>query len=102
MAEPIGIWTRVDPTCQAGVHTSASWRIPMNRPCAAAMCLLLNYFDHSSVPSNTGLSASSVQTLLEQTALLDNWLLSLLLSALLSVQFARHGNGRMCQQQTLM
>ena len=34
-----GIWTRVDPRKHVlgGVHTGTSWRIPLNRPCAAAM-----------------------------------------------------------------
>jgi len=29
-----------------GVHIDATWRIPLNRPCAAAMDLLSNYFNH--------------------------------------------------------
>jgi len=52
--------------------------------------------------SDTDLSAtSSVQMLLAQAALPDNWS-SLSLFALLSVQSAKHGNGKMCQQQTPM
>jgi len=38
-AEPVetlfGIWTPMGPT--GGAHTGATWRIPLNRPCAAAM-----------------------------------------------------------------
>jgi len=42
-AEPIemafGIWTRVSlgKHVLGGVHTGATWRIPLNRPCATAM-----------------------------------------------------------------
>jgi len=36
---PFGIWTRVGPRKHVlgGVHIGATWRIPLNRPCAAAM-----------------------------------------------------------------
>ena len=36
---PFGIWTRVSPRNHVlgGVHTSATCRIPLKRPCAAAM-----------------------------------------------------------------
>jgi len=36
---PFGIWTHVGPRKYVfdEVHTSATWRIPLNRPCAAAM-----------------------------------------------------------------
>ena len=36
---PFGLWTRVDPRKHVlgGVHTSATWWILLNRPCAAAM-----------------------------------------------------------------
>ena len=43
MAEPIemlfGVWTRVGPRKHVldGVHIDATWRIQLNRPCAAAM-----------------------------------------------------------------
>jgi len=43
MAEPIeipfGLWTRVGPRqpVLGAVHTGATWRIPLKRPCAAAM-----------------------------------------------------------------
>jgi len=43
MAEPIempfGVWTRVGPRKHMldGVHIGATWRIRLNRPCAAAM-----------------------------------------------------------------
>jgi len=43
MAEPIEmpfeLWSRVGPRMHVlrGVHTGATWRIPLNRPCAAAM-----------------------------------------------------------------
>jgi len=29
-----------------GLHTGATWRMPLNCPCAAAMRMLSNYFDH--------------------------------------------------------
>ena len=29
-----------------GVHIGATWRIRLNCPCAAAMRLMSNYFDH--------------------------------------------------------
>jgi len=34
-----GIWTQVEPRKRVlgGIHTVANWRIPVNRPCAAAM-----------------------------------------------------------------
>ena len=47
MAEPIempfGNWTRVGQRKQVlgGVHTGATWRIPLNRPCAAAMFIFM-------------------------------------------------------------
>ena len=33
---PFGLWTRVGPRRHilGGVHTGATWRIPVNRPCA--------------------------------------------------------------------
>jgi len=36
---PFGIWTRVGPRKQVlgGVQTGATWRMPLKRPCAAAM-----------------------------------------------------------------
>jgi len=36
---PFGLWTRVGPSKHVlgGVHTGATWRIPLNCPCAAAM-----------------------------------------------------------------
>jgi len=36
---PFGIWTRVGGRKQykVEVHASATWRIPLNRPCAAPM-----------------------------------------------------------------
>jgi len=39
---PFGLWTRVVPRkhvvwCACGVHTGVTWRIPLNRPRAAAM-----------------------------------------------------------------
>jgi len=36
---PFGIWTRVGPPKHVlgGVHSGATWRIPLNRPCAAVM-----------------------------------------------------------------
>ena len=36
---PFGIWTRAGPRKHAlgEVHTGATWRIPLNRLCAAAM-----------------------------------------------------------------
>jgi len=44
MAEPVEIpfwiWTRVDPSIKpllGGVHTGATWGIPLNHPYAAAM-----------------------------------------------------------------
>jgi len=43
MAEPIemlfGTWTPVGPRKHVlgGVHTGATWQIPLNRPCVAAM-----------------------------------------------------------------
>ena len=39
MLMPFGIWTPVGPKeyVLCGVHTAATWRIPLNCPCAAAM-----------------------------------------------------------------
>jgi len=36
---PFGMWTRVGPAKRVldGVHVGATWRIRLNRPCAAAM-----------------------------------------------------------------
>jgi len=36
---PFGIWIRVSPRKHVlnGVRTGATWRIPLNRPCAVAM-----------------------------------------------------------------
>jgi len=41
---PFGIWTRVGPRKHVlgAVHTGATWRIPPNRPCAAAMRPVVN------------------------------------------------------------
>jgi len=38
---PFGLWTRVSSRVHvlSGVHTGATWRIPLYRPCAAAMRL---------------------------------------------------------------
>jgi len=53
MAEPIEmpfrLWTRegLRKHVLDGVHSGATWRIRLNRPCAAAMwSFLSNYFDH--------------------------------------------------------
>jgi len=50
MAEPIEtpfeLWTPKGSMCYMGAHTGATWRIRLNRPCAAAMWpLLVNYFE---------------------------------------------------------
>ena len=37
--QPFGIWTRMGPRKHVlgGVHTGATWRMPLNHPCVAAM-----------------------------------------------------------------
>jgi len=36
---PFRLWTRLGPSKHVlgGMHTGVTWRIPLNRPCAAAM-----------------------------------------------------------------
>jgi len=45
---PFGIWTSVSPRMHIldGVHSDATWRIPLNHPCVAAFGLLSNYFNY--------------------------------------------------------
>jgi len=48
------------------VHNIATWRIPLNRPCAAAMRPMSNYFDHLFCLPN-GLSGNSAVHIRDQT-----------------------------------
>jgi len=44
---PFVLWIRIHPRKHVLVHTRAIWRIPLNRPCAAAMrpcCQITCYF----------------------------------------------------------
>jgi len=45
---PFGIPTRLGPKKHVldGIHIGATWRILLNRPCAAAIRPCINYFDH--------------------------------------------------------